>query len=221
MVLDSIGRRRFKNFFMPNRLPLLLVAAAAHAQEVPTPYYDVSSSPTSGTNSPWLTVTTGSAASYSVDYVDIGYAATASLAAWSNFAGTDFRLQIFTPFEDLVAQVNGAEMLADYVTDPSSGRVARTLRFTFETPIVLTGSTSFAFWASELNQAHNILWSKGVSSVAVNDGGWSQSYFSLGTGEAYDLTVGYLAVPVPEASTYGVVLGALALAVVARRRRKA
>jgi hypothetical protein len=201
--------------------PVLLVAAAAHAQEVPTPYYDVSASPTSGDNSPWLTVTTGSAASYSVDYVDIGYAAAASLAAWSNFTGSDFRLQILTPYESLVAQVNGAEMLDDFVTDPTSGRVARTLRFTFEEPIVLTGSTSFAFWASELNQAHNLLWSKGVASVAVNDGGWSQSFWSLGVGEAYDLSVGYAAVPVPEPSTYGLVIGALALAVAARRRRKA
>lgn len=207
---------------MKARLALFpILAAAAHAQQVPTPYFDVTASPTSGSNSPWLTVTTGSAASYGVDYVDIGYAATASLAAWSNFSGADFRFQIFTPSEELVAQVNGAELLADFVTDPVSGRVSRTLRFTFEAPVVLTGSTSFAFWASELNQAHNILWSKGVSSVVVNDGGWSQSYFSLGTGEAYDLSVGYLAVPVPEASTYGIVLGALALAVVARRRRKA
>ncbi len=201
--------------------PVLLAAAAVQAQEVATPFFDINASPTSGTNSPWLTVTTGSAAAYGVEYVDIGYAATASLAAWSNFTGSQFRLQIFTPSEELVAQANGAELLTDFVTDPTSGRVARTVRFTFETPIVLTGSTSFAFWASELNQAHNILWSKGISSVAVNDGGWSQSFWSLGAGEAYALSVGYFAVPVPEASTYGMVLGALALAVVARRRRKA
>lgn len=206
---------------MTRLAPILLLAAAAHGQEVPTPYYDVSASPTSGTSTPWLTVTTGSAASYSVDYVDIGYAATASLSAWSNFSGSDFRLQIFTPSEELVAQVNGAELLADFVTDPTSGRVSRTLRFTFGTPIVLTGSTSFAFWASELNQAHNILWSKGIASVAVNDGGWSQSYYTLGAGEAYDLSVGYVAAPVPEPSTYGLMVGALALAIVARRRRRA
>jgi hypothetical protein len=204
-----------------SRKLLLLAAASLSAQEVPTPYYEVSTTVTGTTNRPWLQVSTGSAASYSVEYIDVGYASTASQSTWSLFSTSSFDLDIFTPSEQFVDSASSVQLLGDFATD-SAGRVSQTLRFTFATPVVLDGSTDYIFWIDVFNNSGSLIWTKGIANTVVNPDGWSQSYYQLSSGQVFDLAVGaYLPAPVPEPSTYGLILGLGALALAARRRRKA
>jgi len=205
-----------------SRTLLLLAASSLSAQElVPTPYYEVSTTVNGTTNRPWLGVITGSAASYSVEYIDVGYASTAALSTWSLFTTSSFRLDVLTPNEDLIGRSSSVQLLGDFATD-AAGRVSQTLRFNFATPIVLNGSTTYHFWVDVFNNSGSLIWTKGIANTVVNPDGWSQSYYQLSNGETYDLAVGaFLAPPVPEPSTYGLILGLGALALAARRRRKA
>jgi hypothetical protein len=207
---------------MSRSLLLLLAAASLSAQEVPTPYYQVDTTVSGTTNLPWLQVNTGAAGSYSVEYIDVGYASTASESAWSLFSTASFDLDILTPDESFVASASSVQLLGDFATD-SAGRVSQTLRFNFASPVVLNGSTSYIFWLDVFNNSSSLIWTKGIANTVINPDGWSQSYYQLSSGQSFDLAVGaYSPVPpVPEPSTYGLVLALGALGVAVSRRRRA
>ena len=203
------------------RLPLacLLIAASAQAQSI---VYTADTSQVfaigdSFSTGHWFFVVSQSTGqAWAIDRIDI-HVAVAAPGEEHSLAGHTYTLNAYTPALQLISSSIPASIGAQFDTTYSS---YRTFLFDLAPTTIASGDT--VLFRLETDDTSPYFTHDG-STAAITD--WQVTGWFYEEGVVVPvygplMTVYATSVAVPEASTYGLALGALALAVAARRRRR-